>query len=357
MDRYDIEYKRVYRVPYHRLPGSPHYLSNRYTVPNFARADALHLFNGVCVSPRRWISSIEMEYPRYFCNPPPAAFDEAYSSMLSKYCRALLPLSETASQLLMRKLPADVARQIASKVHVFSGGVAIPASCRTVRRAHLEGKSDAIRLAFIGRTFWHKGGPAVIKTAEELRRHGIDATLLVVSALETSSTAYSASAEEVRAVRTYLRSRDWIEFHEGLTNEATLAKLAQCDLLLFPTLDETLGWVAIEAAGLGVPVISTNVFALPEIVADGVTGRLIPLQLNADYRWIGIPSSPTSVRSRYDEAITYLGEACIRIVSEFLDHPLSLEEMGAAALRRYEERFSPAVASQRLGAILENSLE
>ena len=35
----------------------------------------------------------------------------------------------------------------------------------------------------------------------------------------------------------------------------------------------------------GTPTISTDIFALPELVEDGVTGWTLPVELDADLRW------------------------------------------------------------------------
>jgi glycosyltransferase involved in cell wall biosynthesis len=55
--------------------------------------------------------------------------------------------------------------------------------------------------------------------------------------------------------------------------------MASCDIVAFPTLPtlgEGFGLAALEAMAAGRPVIATRVASLPEIVADGETGILIP---------------------------------------------------------------------------------
>ncbi len=54
------------------------------------------------------------------------------------------------------------------------------------------------------------------------------------------------------------------------------AVLAALDVLLAPSRWEGFGLVFLEAMALGVPVISTRVSAIPEVVADGETGWLVP---------------------------------------------------------------------------------
>lgn len=48
------------------------------------------------------------------------------------------------------------------------------------------------------------------------------------------------------------------------------------DILVFPSLWEPFGNVAIEAAAYALPVIASNVGGIPEAVADGQTGVLVP---------------------------------------------------------------------------------
>jgi glycosyltransferase involved in cell wall biosynthesis len=53
------------------------------------------------------------------------------------------------------------------------------------------------------------------------------------------------------------------------------ALLARTSVLAFPTEMDAFGYAAIEAMAAGVPVVATRLFALPEIVEDGVTGLLV----------------------------------------------------------------------------------
>jgi glycosyltransferase involved in cell wall biosynthesis len=52
--------------------------------------------------------------------------------------------------------------------------------------------------------------------------------------------------------------------------------LAAADVVVLPSRTEGMPAVLIEAAMMGLPVVATRVGAVPELVVDGVTGRIVP---------------------------------------------------------------------------------
>jgi glycosyltransferase involved in cell wall biosynthesis len=102
------------------------------------------------------------------------------------------------------------------------------------------------------------------------------------------------------------------------------AVMAGLDVLLAPSLWEGFGLVFLEAMALGVPVISTQVSAIPEVVVDGETGWLVPV---SDAPAIAVA----------------LGEA--------LDQPFVRKARGAAGRRRLETQFSAEVMVEHTVAI------
>jgi glycosyltransferase involved in cell wall biosynthesis len=70
-------------------------------------------------------------------------------------------------------------------------------------------------------------------------------------------------------------SSDWC-WHTGhLAYSDVLALMHQSDLLILPSLDETIGTVIVEAALCGIPQIGTAVGGIPEVIIDGETGFLV----------------------------------------------------------------------------------
>jgi glycosyltransferase involved in cell wall biosynthesis len=123
------------------------------------------------------------------------------------------------------------------------------------------------------------------------------------------------------------RHRDRIRFLGLVTGEAKDRLFVSTDLFVLPTYYPFEGQptVLLEAMAAGCPVISTPHAAIPETVADGVTGILVP------------PRSP----ERLAEAILSLAR-----------DPEKARAMGFAAYRRYLERYTSEKSNDLLLASL-----
>jgi len=77
----------------------------------------------------------------------------------------------------------------------------------------------------------------------------------------------------------------WMQhLHMGTLDEAGIAKLFRCaDLLLFPSREENFSNAVLEALLCGCPVLGFRIGGVPEIVEDGVNGRLVVASEQAAY--------------------------------------------------------------------------
>lgn len=97
--------------------------------------------------------------------------------------------------------------------------------------------------------------------------------------------------------------------------------LGASDVLLFPSLWEGLGLVAIEANAAGIPVVASDVPGLREAVRHGETGFLVP----------------------HDSI-----EAFVNALRVLLSNDLLRSRMGEAGRRRVQTQFSPSASARKL---------
>lgn len=119
---------------------------------------------------------------------------------------------------------------------------------------------------------------------------------------------------------------EYVTFHGSRPKTAVAQAMREADLLVLPSRIETFGVVAAEALVSGLPVVSTNVGGIPEIVDEG-SGRLVP------------PDDPVA-----------LADALYRVLAnlELFDR----SAISAAA----RDRYSPGVVGARLTRIYESVL-
>jgi glycosyltransferase involved in cell wall biosynthesis len=67
-----------------------------------------------------------------------------------------------------------------------------------------------------------------------------------------------------------------VRFTGFVGNERIPELLNRMDILVLPSISESFGVAAVEAAACGLPVIASDTGGLPEVVVDGETGFLVP---------------------------------------------------------------------------------
>jgi glycosyltransferase involved in cell wall biosynthesis len=68
-----------------------------------------------------------------------------------------------------------------------------------------------------------------------------------------------------------------VHFTGSLSHEAVIAALKTADLFVLNSIYEGLPHVLLEALAVGLPIVATRIGGTPEVVVDGVNGRLTPI--------------------------------------------------------------------------------
>lgn len=175
----------------------------------------------------------------------------------------------------------------------------------------------------------NKGARYLIEAAGMLRDRGIDFHLTFVDrpGAETAPRMVHALGLDDRV--TFV-NRERAERGLGRLSDGELARVYnEAEILVSPSLYEGFGLPAAEASACGTPVIATTAGALPEVIAAGETGVLVP------------PG---------DAGV--LADA----IASLLADPDRRRRMGAAGVERINAQFSWRVCAQRTAALYEDVL-
>ena len=186
------------------------------------------------------------------------AWIESVKWRLNKSCfagasRVVTWASWTRSGLVDRyEVPAD-------KVEVIPPGVRLDIWGATKFDRAQPDANTPMRILFVGGDLERKGGRTLLEAARRLRSEGIAVELDVVT-------------------RDTVDPEPGVTLHHGLRpNSPALIELyRRADAFCLPTLGDCLPMVLAEAGATGLPLVSTSVGAIDEIVREGETGMLVP---------------------------------------------------------------------------------
>jgi len=126
------------------------------------------------------------------------------------------------------------------------------------------------RILFVGALVPIKGLPDLIN-AFALVVADLDAAKLTIIG-ESLTTAY---LNELREVIQRLKLEDHVEFLGSQPQTVIAECMRSASVLVVPSLSEGFCRVVLEGMAAGVPVVATNIGAIPELICDGVTGFLV----------------------------------------------------------------------------------
>ena len=183
--------------------------------------------------------------------------------------------------------------------------------------------------------------PIVLFVGRVTRQKGIvhllDAGLEIDPAAQLVFCAGASDEPEIeRATRDRVErlqaARDVVWIEEMLPKNDVVQLLSHASVFCVPSIYEPLGIVNLEAMACEAPVVASAVGGIPEVVVDGETGLLVPVQLGTD----GNPADPARFASDFAAR-----------VDELLGDPPRAREMGEAGRRRAVERFSWGTIAER----------
>jgi starch synthase len=212
-----------------------------------------------------------------------------------------------------------------ARVHVIHNGIDVERWRPVHDPAFLESVGmDPARpsVVFVGRITRQKGLPYLLQAARLLPPE----VQLILCAGAPDTPEIMAEVQE--GVRLLQQTRDgvvWIE--RMLPRDELSAILTAATTFVCPSVYEPLGIVNLEAMACGAAVVGTITGGIPEVVDDGVTGRLVPIDQVQD--GTGTPVDPER----------FVADLAATLTEVALD-PARAREYGDAGRERATREFS-----------------
>ena len=175
-----------------------------------------------------------------------------------------------------------------ARVHVIHNGIDVDAWHPVRDEAFLRAQgidSGRPSVVFVGRITRQKGLPYLLRAAAALPAE----VQLILCAGAPDTPEIMTEVQEL--VRSLQRTRDGVVWNERMLPRRELsAILTAATTFVCPSVYEPLGIVNLEAMACGAAVVGTATGGIPEVVADGETGRLVPIEQVQD--GTGTPVDP-----------------------------------------------------------------
>lgn len=302
-------------------------------IPNAEKYDLIHSTRGILILNKKpWI--VDAESGAAFAglnwkNLKNPLMQKIIIKMLSSpYCKKILLQSEAAKRSLFENVDCS---KFKDKVETLQ----LAWHTTKLKRK----PSDIVRISFIGRGFYEKGG------------NDLQEAFKILNKKYKISLKYKGIVPEDKKLKLpnvhYLENiADPSKFYEEIFGD--------CDIYVQPTTVDSWGVSILEAMSTGLPIVCTDDFTLPELVEDGYNGFLVKSPIHwYDYRF-DLDKYVEDVKKPHPETVKELVEK----ISVLIEDKKLRETMGKNSFKLVESgKFSIKERNKKLLKIYNEAIE
>jgi glycosyltransferase involved in cell wall biosynthesis len=302
-------------------------------IKNADKYDIIHSTRGIIpLNKKPWVVDLESGAAfsglswKYLKNPIMKKILKTY--LKSKYCKKILPQSNAAKQSLLENVNCKGFEEKVETLYL---------AYHTTKLKRKQ--SDRIRISFIGRDFYYKGG------------WDLQEAFKILNKKYKISLKYKGLVPKNKMLRLpnvkYLDNiPDPTKFYENIFGD--------CDIYVQPTTVDSFGVSILEAMSTGLPIVCTDDFTLPELVINGHNGYTVTSEVHwYDERYTTWRYNQL-VRKKHNTTVKEL----IEKISILIEDKKLREKMGRNSFKMVESgKFSIKQRNKQLRRIYDEALE
>jgi len=304
-------------------------------------AELIHTSRGIIpLNKKPWV--MDIEHAKSFFDDHKVLYSERARRIVKKFlfspsCKKIMPHCNIASKSLL----FHFGKELKEKIEVVYP--AIEARYHNPNR-----NSEKIKILFIANKFFEKGGLEVLQTFKELEKK-YDVELIFKCKLPREFKVKFDSPNIV-----------WLE--KNFSYQELFKKVySKANIFVFPSYIDTFGYSLLEAMSVGLPIVATNIFAIPEIIEDGKNGFLVDA---SKYSWSNVDGvmkpkfilNPEIRMKMYEKAKPEIVSQLLHKISLLIENSSLRTKMGRYGRSLIEKgKFSIKERNKKLRRIYEEA--
>lgn len=311
--------------------------------------DLCHFFNGLSFGCRPWVTTYEWALP-VWGRGQRRRYKKASQLLAGNACKKIIAMSAWAE-----RCQDGIAHEFFPTVH--QDVMAKSCVLHPAQRLYLANISEKrepkehVVFSMVGHDFFRKGGKEILAVFDRLLTKGLPLKLNIVSRIKygdipTRSTAH----DKHQAMKIIEKHSASIQLHHQQPHDAVIEIFKQSDVGLLTSFHETYGYSVIEAQSCGCPVVTTDIYALPEINNDDL-GWIVRTPAK-DYEG-GVSYINAAERARLPKVIE---EQLENIIETIVSDRTALRSKGARCIHEIRSQRSPEITAQRLQKVYDEAL-
>ncbi len=237
-------------------------------IPLNVKTDLIYTWSGVIpLTKKPWIVSLEFSSSFVHLNGDlirnPVFYKRVMKFLRKPNCKFVMPYSEACKKSFTNAYP-EFSQEHPEKIRVI-----YPTTFQHEGKIK-RGEDDILRILFIDRHFFDNGGRELLSAFNQIK----DSYEIELIMITTVPQHHYHLFQEV--LRKYSKDPK-IHIYPPIFPRRFLFDYfySKSDIFILPSYIHFYGFVILEAMSTGLPIITTNTFALPEIVENGFNGFIV----------------------------------------------------------------------------------